>query len=107
MRARITTILLLLLATTGCKHEVERYVSEPLSDYLPLTIGKYIIYQLDSMVFTGFGRSEEVHHYQEKQQIAAQITDNLGRPTYRIDRSIRDSAGTEGWKAAGSLFITP
>lgn len=107
MRARLTTILLLLLATTGCKHEVERYVSEPLSDYMPLTVGKYMIYQLDSTVFTGFGRSEEVHHYQERQVVGGQLTDNTGRLTYRIDRSIRDSAGTEGWHAAGSLFITP
>jgi hypothetical protein len=106
MRARITAILLLVLAA-GCKHEVETYTSEPLSDYLSPSIGKYIIYQLDSTVFTGFGRSEEVHHYQEKQEVAAQLTDNLGRTTYRIDRSIRDSAGTEGWKVFGSLYITP
>src|SRR5438046_1372788 len=106
MRACITAILLLLIAA-GCKHEVENYTSEPLSDYIPLSIGKYIIYQLDSTVFTGFGRSEEVHHYQEKQEVTAQITDNQGRPTYRIDRFLRDSAGVEGWKTSGSLFITP
>jgi hypothetical protein len=107
MRARIFSAVLLLVVAAGCKHEVESYTSEPLSDYLPLTIGKYITYQLDSTVFTGFGRNEEVHHYQEKQEVAAQFTDNLGRPSYRINRYLRDSAGTQAWQVAGTFFITP
>jgi hypothetical protein len=98
---------LLLLAAAGCKREVEPYTSEPLSDYLPLVVGRSITYQLDSTVFIGFTLEGEVHHYQEKQEVAAQITDNLGRPSYRINRYLRDSAGTGNWQAAGTFFITP
>ena len=36
-----------------------------------------------------------------------QITDNLGRPSYRIFRLIRDTAGLESWVTAGTYFITP
>lgn len=105
MRARI--LLLLLVITASCKHEVERYTTDAPQDYLPLTVGNFITYTLDSTVFTGFGRSEELHRYQEKQEVAAQFTDNSGRVSYRIDRSIRDSAGTEPWRPAGNYVITP
>jgi hypothetical protein len=98
---------LLLLAATGCKRDVEHYASEPLSDYMPLAVGKSITYQLDSTVFIGFTLDGEIHKYQEKQEVAAQITDNLGRPSYRINRYLRDSAGTGNWLAAGTFFITP
>jgi hypothetical protein len=35
------------------------------------------------------------------------VTDNEGRPSYRIYRYIRDSAGTEEWQNNGTYFITP
>lgn len=107
MKARIPIILLLVAIATGCKHDIETYTSESLPDYLPLAVGKTIIYQLDSTVFTEFGRSEEVHRYQEKQEVAAQLTDNPGQISYRINRYLRDSAGTGQWRVAGSYLITP
>ena len=79
----------------------------PLSDYLPLQVGKYITYELDSTIFTNFGTVVAVHSYQEKQVFDAQVPDNLGRPSYRILRFLRDVSGTQGWSPAGAYFITP
>lgn len=87
-------------------NEKEELVTEPLTDYIPLAAGKYITYRLDSLVFTNFGRTTEIHKYQVKHQVDALITDNLGRPSYRIFRFIRDSAGTGPWQPNGSYFIT-
>lgn len=106
MRARIFAALLLLTAT-GCRHEIETYSSEPLSGYLPLAVGKYIIYELDSTVFTNFGRNIEVHRYQEKNVVDAPFTDNLGRAGFRLIRYVRDSAGTQPWVNTGTYYITP
>ena len=103
----ILSFFLLLLIATGCKRDVEIYTSETLADYLPLATGKYIIYQLDSTVFTGFGRVEEIHHYQEKQEVAALLTDNRGNASYVLQRHLRDSAGLGAWQAAGNYMITP
>jgi len=107
MRARIFGAALLLVTLAGCTHEVETLVSEPLTDYLPLTPGKFITYQLDSTIFTNFGQDVEIHHYQEKNIIDEPFTDNLGRPSFRIYRYLRDSAGTMPWSAAGTYYITP
>ncbi|MEP6700231.1 MAG: hypothetical protein ABJA85_02910 [Bacteroidota bacterium] len=88
-------------------NEKEQFVTENLSDYIPLAVGKYITYRLDSMVFTNFGRNTEIHKYQVKHIIESQITDNLGRASYRVFRYLRDTAGIQPWQPAGSYFITP
>ncbi len=99
--------LLVLVLFIGCTKETETCNTDSLSSYLPLQTGKYITYRLDSTVFTQSGRKEETHTYQEKLEVAAQLTDNLGRPSYRLDRYIRDSAGQNAWSHAGATFITP
>lgn len=108
MRAIFSLFTLsILVFFIGCTKETEEYNTDALSSYLPLQTGKYITYRLDSLVFTQSGRKEETHTYQEKLEIAAQLTDNLGRPSYRVDRYIRDSAGQNSWSHAGASFITP
>ena len=94
-------------------NEKEEFTTEALKDYMPLVTGKYITYRLDSMVFTNFGRTTEIHKYQVKDVIDTLITDNLGRPSYRVYRFIRDSVDATSWTAAqpwinsGTYFITP
>ncbi len=93
-------------------NEKEEFVTEKTEDYMPLATGKYITYRLDSMVFTNFGRSTEIHKYQVKFVVDALITDNLGRPSYRIYRYIRDSVNATSWTPAqpwtpyGTLQVT-
>ena len=74
---------------------------------MPLQPGKYITYRLDSLIFTNFGTVAVTRRYQMKHVVDAQITDNLGRPSYRVYTYIRDSAGTQPWSASGSYFVTP
>jgi hypothetical protein len=102
----IICIFLIALFVISCEKQTEEFKTEAISDYLPLSTGKYITYRLDSTVFTNLGRTEETHKYQVKHVVDAAITDNLGRPGYRILRYLRDSAGTKPWVANGSYFIT-
>jgi hypothetical protein len=107
MRASlITTSFLLVTLFIGCKESKEDFEREAPSDYIPLQTGKYFTYRLDSLVFPQAGRAEETHYYQEKHVIDAQITDNLGRPSYRVFRYLRDTAATQAWQPAGSYFVT-
>src|SRR5690348_1230285 len=103
---RLCLVLLTIFAFISCKNENEEFVSDSIADYAPTVVGKYITYRIDSLVFTNFGRNTEIHKYQVKHQIDALITDNLGRPAYRVFRYIRDTAGTQPWQASGSYFIT-
>jgi len=102
-----TTLFILLSGLYSCQEKTEQFQSELISDYAPLVVGKYITYEVDSLIFTNLGRSEETHKYQEKHLVDAEITDNLGRPSYRIIKYLRDSAGTQPWVSNGTYFITP
>jgi hypothetical protein len=81
----------IIISFSACKKSTEDFTTAALSDYAPLTVGKYITYQLDSLVFINFGTDSVVRSYQVKYETDAQITDNLGRPAYRIIRYIRNN----------------
>lgn len=99
--------LLLIVALMGCGKETEELGAPTVAEYQPTVAGKYITYRLDSTVTINFGQSLQVNSYQEKHQVDAQLTDNLGRPAYRVFRYLRDAAGTTAWQPAGTYFITP
>ena len=103
IRLSLLTIVVFIFFSCNKKEE---FVTEKLDEYIPLQAGKYITYRIDSLVFTSFGRTIETHRYQVKEQVDAQITDNLGRPSYRVYRYLRDSLGTLPWQNAGTYFIT-
>jgi len=87
-------------------NEKEEFTTEKLSEYMPLAPGKYITYRLDSLVITNFNKVIETHRYQLKEQVDAVITDNLGRPSYRVYRYLRDSTGTGPWIPSGTYMVT-
>jgi hypothetical protein len=99
--------LLLLGGLFSCSNKTEDFNSEQISEYMLLQPGKYITYRLDSLVFVNFERDVEIHRYQVKHVVDAQVTDNLGRPSYRIFRYLRDSLGEQDWVPNGSYYVTP
>ncbi len=74
---------------------MDSFVPEPVSEYYPLKVGNYITYNLDSTIFIKFGQKDTVIRYQVQDRIDAQITDNSGRPAFRILRFIRRNASEE------------
>jgi len=94
------------LLVFSCSSKTEQLETELLTDYVPLQPGKYITYRVDSLVFPNFGRNTEIHKYQVKHVIDAMVMDNQNRPSYRVFRYLRDSAGTQPWTPNGSYFIT-
>lgn len=102
------TLLLLLWALlyAGCKKESETLQPVLPKEYVSPQSGKYITYRLDSTVFVDFGLTKVVRSYQEKHVVDSLLTDNLGRPSYRVYRYLRDTAGTTAWKPGGSFWIT-
>ena len=96
----------LTLGMVACTDKTETLSFPPISDYAPLTIGKYITYRVDSLVFTNFGRNTEIHKYQMKHVVDALFTDGMGRPSYRIIRYISDSTASTPWQPDGTYYIT-
>lgn len=98
MKRSLLSILTIavIMATVSCKKSNQEFQSASLSEYYPLETGKYITYNLDSLVYINFGTSSVIRSYQVKYEVDAQITDNLGRPAYRIIRYRRDTP-TAAW----------
>ncbi len=82
--------LLALLTVAACKKQREEFKTETIQDYTPLAPGKYITYQLDTFRYLPFSLKDTTITYQVKHVVDALITDNLGRPAYRIIRYIRN-----------------
>ncbi|MFT3702645.1 MAG: hypothetical protein QM802_09760 [Agriterribacter sp.] len=102
----LLSTLALLCTLSFCKKQTETYTGGVVADYYPMEVGKYIQYRLDSVVFTNFAQVREVHTYQVRDIVDAAITDNLGRPSFRIRRMIRDSAGTTDWADNATFMVT-
>ena len=106
LRKLFFSIGFILLFALSCSKD-EKLNLSTINDYYPLTVGKYITYQADSTVYTDFGTKEEIHGYQMMDIVDAEITDNMGRPSYRIRRMIRDSLGQNPWADLESYMVTP
>jgi len=104
MKYFIGACFIFLLAS--CKKENADFAPDPVTDYFPLQVGKYITYNLDSTLFTNFGQNKIVRHYEAQYKVDAQVTDNLGRPAFTINRFLRKDS-TEPWQIDNVFTAIP
>ena len=81
---------IIIVTAVSCS-KTEKFPSAELSTYMNLQVGKYVRYRLDSTQFINFGQKDTVIKYQAKEVIDAAITDNLGRPSWRVIRYLSDT----------------
>ncbi len=106
MFKKILPFFCVLLVVASCKKETETLDVMPVSDYYPLTVGNHLDYNLDSTLYINFGKKDTVVHYQARDIVDAQITDNLGRPSFRIVRYLRKNDG-DAWIPSVTYMVTP
>ncbi len=101
------SLAVLIVATllVACKKETEDFKTPAISDYAPYETGKYIVYQLDSFRYPPFSTEGITISYQVKYLVDSLITDNLGRPAYRIFRQIRKTAA-DPWVQDNTFMAT-
>jgi hypothetical protein len=105
--SKLASLVLVTCMLQACSDKKVELSTPPLSDYFPLTVGKYITYRLDSTNLTQFGADTIVTHYRVRDLVDAEITDGLGRKAYRILRSIADSAGNEPYISNNTFMAVP
>ena len=103
----LATLLLATWLLQACSDKKIELTPPALSDYFPITVGKYITYKLDSTNTTQFGADTAVTHYRVRDLVDAEITDALGRKAYRILRTISDSAGNTPYVNNNTLMLSP
>jgi hypothetical protein len=85
----LSLTLIAAVFLSSCNKDPEELDLTDVQEYNPLQVGKYVTYNLDSTVFINFGTKDTIIKYQVKHQVDGTLTDNLGRPAYRITRYIR------------------
>jgi hypothetical protein len=100
------SFLVVLVAGSCVKPSNTVFQSAQVTDYMPLQSGKSITYRLDSLEFTNFGTVWTTVSYQAMDIIDSQITDNLGRPSWRVNRFLSDTTGTQPWVFNETYMIT-
>lgn len=89
LTAIFSVAVITIVLFVSCKKESETFQTAQIETYAPYAAGKYITYRLDSLVFVIFGSTAAIHSYEVKYQVDAAITDNDGRPAWRIFRYIK------------------
>lgn len=95
-----------ITAITSCSSKKEVLDADTAPEFLPLEVGKYITYRVDSLVFTQFQRVTEIHRYQVKHVVDAEFTDNSGHKSFRIYRYRRNADGSGDWDVDGTYQAT-
>jgi hypothetical protein len=73
---------------TSCEEKLAEVNSNPASDYYPLQTGKYIIYNVDSIIYNET-IADDTTHWQIKEEIVDTFYDLDSILNYRIERSRR------------------
>ncbi|MEO6720234.1 MAG: hypothetical protein ABIN67_07695 [Ferruginibacter sp.] len=103
-RSSLFTGIVCLLILSACKKDPETFVTASISDYAPLTVGKYITYRLDTFKYLPFSIRDTTVSYEVKHVVEGLINDNLGRPAYKIFRYIRKSP-QQAWQPDNSFMV--
>jgi len=80
----------------SCSKEEEPTVPDTTSEYAGLAVGKYVVYDVDSIGFDDFDGSIDTSIYQIKETVDSEFTDLEGDQAFKIIRYRRD-ADTLAW----------
>lgn len=78
-----------LLAVSCTKKTVPGNTSLLGLDYYPTETGKYVIYDVDSIVYTDLPKDTNFVQYRIKEKLADTYTDNQGKTAIRLERYIK------------------
>lgn len=109
MRSRfniISGLSFLILLICSCTKS-DPLVTDAPADYYPMHVGNYIIYRMDSIKYINVGSADTIVSYLAKEVVQDSITDNMGRPSYRIIRYLSDTSGIGPWTESIAYMVTP
>src|ERR1700682_5767350 len=97
---------LLILIICSC-NKSNPLVTDGPADYYPMHVGNYIIYRMDSLKYIHVGSTDTLISYHAKEVVDDSITDNLGRPSYRVVRYLNDTTESGEWVPSIAYMVTP
>jgi hypothetical protein len=100
--------LLTLITTISCKRTLYNHPNDsPPSYYLPLEVGKYAIYKLDSLNYYYYGQLDTLTHYLAKDSVEGSFKDPLGHTSWTVVRYLSPATGPAVWTPSATNVVTP
>jgi len=100
--------LLILITTISCKRTLYHHPDTPPSSYyMPLKVGKYAIYKLDSINFYHYGQLDTVTQYLAKDSVESFFLSNQGDTSWIVVRYLSPVIGDTVWTPNESNIVTP
>ncbi|HVS95206.1 MAG TPA: hypothetical protein VHE54_01935 [Puia sp.] len=101
-----------MVLVTSCKKTIKftdtpNYSGQLTDFFMPMKVGKFAIYRLDSLNFYFYGQLDTVTAYIAKDSVEDSTVDAAGRPTWIVTRYLSDTLGATGWNANISYLVTP
>lgn len=78
------------MAFVSCKKKQTEEPPDLGYDYAPEAIGKYVVYDVDSIYYDDFFNDTLTYKYRIKEKLEENITDNEGRPAIKLVRYIKN-----------------
>ncbi len=103
----LLSVVFISAVAVSCDKKTDTYSSDKIDEYFDLQIGKSTRYRLDSLTFTDFGARDTTIYYEAKDVVEAAITDNAGRPGWKVVRYLRDTLGVRPWTPTMTYTVTP
>lgn len=85
----ILIILLAGISVSSCKKKKESVSTDLGEAYYPTTMGKFIVYDVDSIIYDEFTYDSTHYKYQIKEKIEEEFTDLQGKQAYKLARYIK------------------
>lgn len=105
MKHAVVYLFFIALCFASCKEKLSDFKVDPITNWYPNTVGKFITYKVDSTVFTNFGTTKVIRSGFVKDVFEQAVTDNLGRPSTRIVRYFKRNLA-DAWANSNTFFAT-
>ena len=96
---------LILIVMVSCKRQVLPLDQTIGKEYFPVNEGHFIEYEVDSTIYNTFTHDTQFVHLEFRDEIGALFTDNQGRTSYVIQRSVRPDS-TTAWQDELNYYVT-
>ena len=90
MRKPFYLILVIITIIFSCSKDEEVIMPEIAYDYAGLTVGKYVVYDVDSLTYDDFTSTIDTASYQIKEVVDSRFTDLEGEEAFQIIRYRKD-----------------
>jgi hypothetical protein len=99
---RFLSLLVIIALFQACNDDSTDPVNS--YDYFPLTIGHYMIYDVDETTYSSGQQKPVIRNYQEKDEISRVTVNTNGSSTYIVSRSTRNTA-SDYWQKVKEYSI--